>query len=113
MHYTEDVYDQVNLASDVKKFVAEFLYYSSFLLDKSNLKTIEMLEYQSEQYKEKFKKFTRFSYEKQIKIMDDVHFLVKQRKNFKFFLNNINNRMRSAPLRRLSNQSVSMISVQI
>ncbi len=79
--------------SDVKKFVAEFLYYSSFLLDKSNLKTIEMLEYQSEQYKEKFKKFTKFSYEKQIKIMDDVHFLVKQRKNFKFFLNNINNRL--------------------
>lgn len=79
--------------SDVKKFIAEFLYYSSFLLDKSNLKTIEMLEYQSEQYKSKYRKFNRLTREKQIKIMDDVHYLVKQRKNFKFFLNNINNRL--------------------
>ncbi len=67
---------------DVKKFIAEFLFYSSFLLDKPNLKTIEMLKYQSKQYNEKVRKFHRYSNQTRYKIMDDINFLVNQRKNF-------------------------------
>lgn len=79
--------------NNIKKFISEFLYYASFLLDKESLNTIDMLKYQSEQYKNKAKTFDNLSPQKQKKILDDVHFLVKQRRNFKLFLSNINNTM--------------------
>lgn len=79
--------------NNIKQFISEFLYYASFYLDKSNLTTLEMLDYESKYYKIKPEKFIKLSQKKQDKLLSDIHFLVKQRRNFKLFFEQIDIRM--------------------
>lgn len=97
IHITSTMTTNKNLRtlfySNIKQFISEFLYYASFYLDKENLTTLEMLDYESKLYKINPKKFIKLSQKKQDKLLGDIHFLIKQRRNFKLFFEQIDVRM--------------------
>ena len=87
IHITSTMTTNKNLRtlfySNIKQFISEFLYYASFYLDKGNLTTLEMLEYESKLYKINTENFAKLSQKKQDKLLSDIHFLVKQRRKMK------------------------------
>lgn len=84
--------------NNLKKFISEFLYYSSFFLKQDNLHTIEMLNCQSKKYLKIAREYSNLSDDDKDRIKTDLDFFVTKRLNFKLILSCINNSMYESAL---------------